>query len=115
MEKKEIVSYIFQGLKAEVAFQISGITKHQYYYQKKKTKQGRVCSINTFYTDSYGQKRKFPMILLPKKTSSPGFRHRLWLSKNENCITNQGYNINHKKVYRLMKKLNCYRKNIKTF
>jgi hypothetical protein len=34
---------------------------------KKKTKQGRVCSINTFYTDSYGQKRKFPMILLPKK------------------------------------------------
>jgi hypothetical protein len=23
--------------------------------------------------------------------------------KNENCITNQGYNINHKKVYRLMK------------
>ena len=49
-------SYIFQGLKAEVAFQISGITKHQYYYQKKKTKQGRVCSINTFYTDSYGQK-----------------------------------------------------------
>jgi hypothetical protein len=66
LRKKEIVrSYIFQGLK-EVAFQISGITKHQYYYQKKKTKQGRVCSI-TFYTDSYGQKRKFPMILLPKK------------------------------------------------
>jgi hypothetical protein len=57
LRKKEIVrSYIFQGLKAEVAFQISGITKHQYYYQKKKTKQGRVCSINTFYTDSYGQK-----------------------------------------------------------
>jgi hypothetical protein len=54
---KEIVrSYIFQGLKAEVIS--SGITKHQY-YQKKKTKQGRVCSINTFYTDSYGQKRKF--------------------------------------------------------
>jgi hypothetical protein len=68
LEKKKVVrSYIFQGLKAEVAFQISGITKHQYYYQKKKTKQGRVCSINTFYTDSYGQKRKFPMILLPKK------------------------------------------------
>jgi hypothetical protein len=36
LRKKEIVrSYIFQGLK-EVAFQISGITKHQYYYQRRK-------------------------------------------------------------------------------
>jgi hypothetical protein len=58
-KKRDCESYIFQGLKAEVAFQISGITKHQYYYQRKETKQGRVCSINTFYTDSYGQKRKF--------------------------------------------------------
>ena len=49
-------SYIFQGLKREVAFQISGITKHQFYYQKKKTKQGRGCSIITFYTDCYGEK-----------------------------------------------------------
>jgi len=31
-EKKEIVrSYIFQGLEREVAFRLSGITKHQYY------------------------------------------------------------------------------------
>jgi hypothetical protein len=37
LEKKRVVrSYIFQGLKAEVAFQISGITKHQYYYQRRK-------------------------------------------------------------------------------
>jgi hypothetical protein len=57
-------SYIFQGLKAEVAFQISN--KTSILLSKEKTKQGR-SSINTFYTDSYGQKRKFPMILLPKK------------------------------------------------
>jgi hypothetical protein len=32
------------------------ITKDQYYYQKKKTKQGRACSIITFYTDISGEK-----------------------------------------------------------
>jgi hypothetical protein len=53
------------------------------------------------------------MICYPRnEASSPGFRHRLWLSKNENCITNQGYNINHKKVYRLMKG-SIYRKTSK--
>jgi hypothetical protein len=87
--KKEIVrSYIFQGLKAS-SFSNIWDNKTSILLSKEKTKQGRVCSINTFYTDSYGQKRKFPMILL-QETSSPGFRHRLWLSKNENCITNQG-------------------------
>ena len=49
-------NYIFQGLKREVAFQISGITKHQYYYQKKKTKQGQGCSIFKFHTDSCNEK-----------------------------------------------------------
>jgi hypothetical protein len=83
-------------LKAEVAFQISGITS--ILYQKKKTKQGRVCSINTFYTDSYGKKRKFPMILLPKKWQVHQDSDTDYGYKNENCITNQGYNINHKYI-----------------
>jgi hypothetical protein len=51
-------SYIFQGLKRDVAFQITGITKHQYYYQKKRSKQGRGCSLTTFYTGVYWQKQE---------------------------------------------------------
>jgi hypothetical protein len=37
------------------------------------------------------------------EASSPGFRHRLWLSKMKTALQIKGYNINHKKVYRLMK------------
>jgi hypothetical protein len=99
----------------QVAFQISGITKHQYYYQKKQTRS------SLFYQyilhDSYGQKRKFPMILLPKKWSKFTRIQTpiMAIKKMKTALQIKGYNINHKKVYRLMKKLNCYRKNIKTF
>ena len=43
-------------MKREVAFQISGITKRQYYYKKKKTTQGRGYSLITLYTNSDGNK-----------------------------------------------------------
>lgn len=98
-------SYIFQGLKAEVAFQISGITKHQYYYQKKKTKQGRVCSINTFYTDSYGQKAEVSndFVTQEMKHVHQDSDTDYGYQKMKTALQIKGYNINHKKVYRLMK------------
>lgn len=98
-------SYIFQGLKAEVAFQISGITKHQYYYQKKKTKQGRVCSINTFYTDSYGQKAEVSndFVTQEMKQVHQDSDTDYGYQKMKTALQIKGYNINHKKVYRLMK------------
>jgi transposase InsO family protein len=93
LEKKRL--WDFQGFESRSSFSNIWDNKTSILLSKKKTKQGRVCSINTFYTDSYG--RKFPMILLPKKASSPGFRHRLWLSKNE-ALQIKGYNINHKYI-----------------
>jgi hypothetical protein len=86
LEKKEIVrSYIFQGLK--VTFQISGITKHQYIIKENQTRSSLFYQY--IYTDSYGQKAEVSNDFVRNEASSPGFRHRLWLSK-ENCITNQG-------------------------
>jgi hypothetical protein len=54
-KKRDCEKLHFQGLKAEVALNIWD-NKTSILLSKKKNKQGRVCSINTFY-DSYGQKR----------------------------------------------------------
>ena len=97
--------YIFQGLNKEVAFQISAITKHQYYYQNKKTKQGRSPSTMTFYTDRYGQKFEVSNDVIIEEIKQvhqdpdTDYGHR----KIETSLQLMGYNINHKKVYRLMK------------
>ncbi|MBP2282027.1 transposase InsO family protein [Flavobacterium sp. CG_23.5] len=97
--------YIFQGLKKEVAFQISAITKHQYYYQNKRTNQGRSPSTTTFYTDKYGQKFEVSNDVIIEEIKQAhqdldtDYGHR----KMETRLQLMGYDINHKKVYRLMK------------
>ena len=98
-------SYIFQGVKRAVAFQISGITKHQYYYQKKKTKQGRGCSIVTFYTDISGEKVEVSndIIIQEIKQIHKDPDTDYGYQKMEASLQIKGYDINHKKVYRLMK------------
>lgn len=98
-------SYIFQGLKREVAFQISGITKHQYYYQNKKTKQGRGCSIITYYIDNYGEKIEVSNDVVTQEIEQvhqdPDTDYGY--HKMKTALQIKGYTINHKKVYRLMK------------
>ena len=98
-------SYIFQGLKREVAFQITGITKHQYYYQKKKSKQGRGCSTTTSYTSIDGEKREVSndFIIQEIKLVHQDPDTDYGYQKMEACLQLMGYIINHKKVYRLMK------------
>jgi transposase InsO family protein len=98
-------SCIFQGLKTAVAFQISGITKYQYYYKKKKTKQGRESSITTFYTDSSGEKIKVSndVIIQEIKQIHQDHDTDYDYQKMETAMQIDGYNINHKKVYRMMK------------
>jgi len=98
-------SYIFQGLKREVAFQITGITKHQYYYHKKKSKQGRGCSITTPYTSIDGEKREVSndVIIQEIKLVHQDPDTDYGYQKMEACLQLMGYIINHKKVYRLMK------------
>lgn len=98
-------SYIFQGLRREAAFQISGITKQQYYYQKKKIKQGRRCSIFTFYTDSSNEKclvlNDFVIQEMKQVHQDPDTDYGC--QKMKTALQIKGYHINHKKVYRLMK------------
>jgi len=98
-------SYIFQGLKTVVALQISGITKHQYYYKKKKTKQGRGCSITTFYTNSFGEKIEVlnDVIIQEIKQMHQDPDTDYGYQKMETALQINGYDINHKKVYRMMK------------
>jgi transposase InsO family protein len=92
-------------VKRAVAFQISGITKHQYYYQKKKTKQGRGCSIVTFYTDNLGEKVEVSndIIIHEIKQIHKDPDTDYGYQKMEASLQIKGYDINHKKVYRLMK------------
>ena len=98
-------SYIFQGLKTEVAFQISGLTKHRYYYQKKKAKQGRSCSIMTLCTDSRGEEatvsNDFVIQEMKRVHQDPDTDYGY--QKMEAALQIKGYHINHKKVYRLMR------------
>ena len=98
-------SYIFQGLKREVAFQISGITKHQYYYQKMRTRQGRGCSIMTFCIDSRGEKvtvsNDFVIQEMKQVHQDPDTIYGY--QKMKAFLQIKGYHINHKKVNRLMK------------
>ena len=105
-EKKELVrGYIFQGLKTAVAFRVCAITKHQYYYKNKKTKQGRGPSTTTFYTDNCGQKFAISndVIIEEIKQVHQDPDTDYGYQKIETLLQIKGYNINHKKVYRLMK------------
>jgi putative transposase len=98
-------SYIFQGLKREVAFQISEITKHQYYYKKKNAKQGRGCSLITFYTKSYGEKSEVlnDYVIEEIKQIHQDSDTDYGYQKMKTALQIKGYTINHKKVYGLMK------------
>lgn len=106
LKKKRIVrSYIFQGLKREVAFQISGLTKHQYYYQKKKTKQSRCCSIMTLCNDSRDEEatvsNDFVIQEMKQVYQDPDTDYGY--QKMKATLQIKGYHINHKKIYRLMR------------
>jgi hypothetical protein len=50
--KKEIVTtYIFQGLKRDLALSIAGISKHQYYYRPTNRIKGRKSTETTLKKD----------------------------------------------------------------
>lgn len=97
--------YIFQGLKRDVAFRIAGVTKHQYYYKKKKTKQGRNCSATTLLVDQDGQVTEVSnsVIIEQVKEVQKDPDTDYGYHKMTSQLQIMGYCINHKKVYRLMK------------
>lgn len=97
-------SYIFQGLKRGVAFRIAGVSRHQYYYKKKKTKQGRGCSATTFFINDDGQKIEVlnDVVKQEMKQVHQDPDTDYGYQKMKTSLQIKGYHINHKKVYRLM-------------
>lgn len=94
--------YNSQGLKRDVALAITGISKHQYYYQPKKSKQGRKASLVTKNIDGkvlLNEDVVDEIINLQKDPDTVyGYK------KTTAALKMKGYLINRKKIYRLMRK-----------
>jgi putative transposase len=97
-------SYVLQGLKRDVALNTVRITKHQYYYTKKKTKQGRKSSESTLFVTETGQEKMVSNDLVIEQIKEirqdPDMDYGY--QKTETSLQMMGFCINHKKVYRLM-------------
>lgn len=98
-------SYVLQGLKRDVVLKIVKITKHQYYYTKKRTKQGRKPSESTLFVSGTGQEKMISnnlvIDLIKEIRQDPDMDYGY--QKIETSLQMMGFFINHKKVYRLMK------------
>ena len=92
-------------MKLGVSLKIAKISKHQYYYQPKSSKQGLKPSLSSVYIDSEGIKMSvlnteiIDLMRLIHQDSDTDYGHR----KMTTALKLIGYLINHKKVYRLMK------------
>ena len=98
------MQYIALGMKRDTALAISGITKHQYYHKSSKEKRGISPSTHTI---RYLESQKF---ILPNEevveqikliNSEPDIDYGY--QNMTVALKINGYHINHKKVYRLMK------------
>ncbi len=114
-------SYISQGLRLEVSLKIAKITKHQYYYIPKEAKQGLKPSKTTLFTGLDGNEITIEnsdlislMRLIHKDEDTDYGYHKM-----TTALKLIGYNVNHKKVYRLMKEAQLlkdkYQKPSKTY
>lgn len=92
-------------MKLDVSLQIAKLTKHQYYYKPKKTKQGVKPSLSSVFISLDGKEMTIlnneiiALMRLIHQDSDTDYGHR----KMTSALKLVGYQINHKKVYRLMK------------
>lgn len=97
--------YVALGLTVSKALQITGLTKHQYYYRKKKVKKrGRKASTTTIFMER-GKEIEQPneKVIEKMKENHKDPDLSYGYKKMTAHLQIQGYKINHKKVYRLMK------------
>jgi transposase InsO family protein len=105
-EKKKLVNeFIFRGLRRDVCLKIAKISKHQYYYQPKKSKQGIK---PTFFSKMIDENEKIKEISNEKIIDQMKQIHQdldtdYGYRKMAAALKLKGFIINHKKVYRLMK------------
>jgi transposase InsO family protein len=108
-------AYQTKGLKLTSLFSILGITRHNYYYYSKGTPKGKQVSEVTLYR-KYKTKERIEVANeevikeivsikqnLSKQVGSPRPDLGNWYRLITYSLQVQGYYINHKKVYRLMK------------
>ena len=103
--------YISQGLKRDTALQISGVTKHQYYYKNKRSKPGKKPTLWVKKTSGEKVENKQVVKRIEQYQSDNdtdyGYRKITYALKQE------GYHMNHKKVYSLMKTNQLLKKQVK--
>src|SRR5690554_6407028 len=76
--------YNSKGLKRDVALQIVGVSKHQYYYISKKTKQGMKTSTTSSKDDGTEVDNK-EIVLKIKEL------YAIWLSENLSMASTRGF------------------------
>jgi len=99
-----VARYVCQGIKRNTALNITGITRHQYYYNPSNKKRGRVASETTpkIEDDSWehvSNDKVVSDIINIKEDPDTDYGYK----KTAFALMILGYFINHKKVYRLMK------------
>jgi transposase InsO family protein len=103
------MSYILQGLKRDKVLPIVGISKHQYYYKPKGTKQGRKPTQTTHCHQGVvlDSQQLAEMIKEIHKEDEYGYLKTTMQLKQDGLI------INKKKVYAIMKDLQLLRPKVK--
>ncbi|NQX80820.1 MAG: transposase [Flavobacteriaceae bacterium] len=93
------------GINRLNAFKITGVTRHQFYYKSKSTKQGIKPSI---YTKKIDEKGKIKQVINTEiieviKSNQTDLELNYGYHRMTKQLKIMGYLINHKKVFRLMK------------
>lgn len=103
-ERREIVrSYVGQGLTVEQATRVAAMSKSTYYYRSKGSRKGKAPSRFTQYRDGYVSDQvvvEHIRNLLSDDFIDYGYKRTCMVLRRE------GYRINPKKVYRLMRDAN---------
>jgi len=99
-----VARYVCQGMNRDAALNITGITRHQYYYHPSNNKRGRVPSETTRKVEGDICKRvSNEMVITDIKNIKKDPDANYGYKKMAVALMILGYFINHKKVYRLMK------------
>lgn len=103
-KKQSVVEYNSQGLSLLLALAVAGISKHQYYYRTRSAKPGRKGSTLTLYKRAEDEMYVENQVVVDRiKTlrSNPDLAYGY--HGTTQALRQEGFIINHKKVYRLMK------------
>lgn len=113
-KKQAVMHYNSQGLSLQKALPIVGISRHQYYYRKRKTKPGRKKTLLTqckFEGENKAIENKAVVQIIKTLHSNPDLSYGY--KTTTRALQQQGLLINHKKVYRLMKESHLLKNNSK--